>query len=268
LKNQFQSFYLDSPLVEGRVFDLFDAAENVPTQDVAVFFVHGGGWNSGSRTLFHKLMEELGNLGYITATTDYRLGGVTAFEQLADIRETFDCFVELLKKRGHSGKVAVHGSSAGAHLASLLSCAKPGECGEDISRLKYPEIRPVRASLQATPYNFKHWEGMMPPFWSQMQRVAGKSYAEDPERYERLSLCNYINADNPPLFFMEAELEHLFPSELTFQLAEKHRQMNIATQWKVYPRVEHGFFYALDRKMQQAAFKDLCSFLQGELTTF
>ena len=265
MKNRFQSFYLDSPLVNGRIFDLFEAAENVPTQDLAVFFVHGGGWHSGSRTGFHEIMEALGARGYITATTDYRLSGVTAFDQLSDIRESYDWFVKLLLERGHSGKVAVFGSSAGAHLASLMCFAKPGECGEDISRLSYAHLRPVKALLQATPYNFKHWEGMMPPFWAQMQGVAGKSFAEDPERYERLSLCNYVREDNPPVFFMEAGLEHLFPSELTRQIAEKHRQMNIESHWKVYTRVEHGFFYELKRQKQLEAFEDFCAFLQGKL---
>ena len=66
---------------------------------------------------------------------------------------------------------------------------------------------------------------------------------------------------------MEAELEHLFPSEMTLAIARKHRSMNIASQWKVYSRVEHGFFYELKRKMQLEAFDDICKFLEGRLDT-
>ena len=262
----FQSYFLDKPLVKGRIFDVFEPAEGVPVKDVAIFFVHGGGWHSGSRAGFYEIMEAFGHLGYITCTTDYRLTA-NGFEQLADIRESFDCFVEILKKRNHSCRIAVHGSSAGAHLASLLCCAKPGECGEKVEKLKYPEVRPEMAFFQATPHNFKHWEGMMPPFWNQMQSVAGVKYDENPEPYERLSMENFIREDNPKIFFMEAELEHLFPSEHTLEIAKKHRAMNIASQWKVYAKVEHGFFYELKRKMQLEAFDDICKFLEGELHT-
>ena len=66
----FQSYYLDCPLVKGRAFDVFEPAPGVPVQDIAIFFVHGGGWTSGSRSGFHPLMEAFGKLGYITATAD------------------------------------------------------------------------------------------------------------------------------------------------------------------------------------------------------
>ena len=54
---QFQSYFLDKPLVKGRIFDVFEPAEGVPVKDVAIFFVHGGGWHSGSRAGFYEIME-------------------------------------------------------------------------------------------------------------------------------------------------------------------------------------------------------------------
>ena len=264
MKNYFQSYLLDSPFNKDRVMDIFEPDNDVPVKDMALFFVHGGGWHSGSRTVFHELMQAFGRLGYWTCTTDYRLN-CNAFDQLSDIREAFDVFVDMMKKRDPDCRFAVVGSSAGAHLASLMACALPGECGEDVSKLRYPEVRPVKAILQATPHDFKHWEGMMPPFWAQMERAAGAKYEDDPERFERLSLCNYIREDNPGIFFIEAGLEHLFPVELTLELARKHRAMNIGSCWKIYERVEHGFFYDLTRKMQIAAFNDACSFLEDKL---
>ena len=263
----FQSYYLDQPLIKGRVFDIFEPAPGVPVQDIAIFFVHGGGWTAGSRTGFHPIMEAFGKLGYITATADYRLSGVTAFDQLADIRKSFDCFVDILKKRNHPCRIAVHGSSAGAHLASLMVCAKPGELGEKNDELKYPDFRVEKAFLQATPYDFKPWEAMMPQFWKQMQAIAGASYEKDPERFERLSLSNLIREDNPQLFFMEAGFEYIFPSDLTLKIARQHRAMNIKSHWKVYDRMEHGFFYELKRQMQLQAFEDICAFLQDKLIT-
>lgn len=265
MNHQYQSYYLDKPLVYGRAFDIFKP-ENI-TKDTAVFFVHGGGWNAGTRTSYHVLMQELNERGWLCASTDYRLSGVTAFDQIADIRESYDCFVTYLKENGRPLKLAVCGESAGAHLASMVAFADPGECGEKCS-LRNEWIKPCQAILQATPYDFLHWEGMMPQFWRQMQAIAGKPYAQDPERYERLSLRNYVRQDNPQTFFIEAGLEHLFPSEDTRKIAEAHRGLGIRSHWKVYPRIEHGFLYELKRRMQINAFEDLCKFLDGTLTTF
>ena len=260
----FTSCYLDSPLREGRVFDVFEP-ETV-TRDTALFFVHGGGWHAGSRTTYHKIMEAFNVRGYLCASADYRLKGASAFEQLQDIREAYDRYVALLKGKKRPLRLAVCGSSAGAHLASLLLCAAPGECGE-ACRLENDWVKPVRGILLSTPHDFLPWEGMMPQTWSAMQSAAGAPYDREPERYERLSLKNYLRTDNPALFFAEAEQEHLFFSEYTLDFVKKHREWGIPSHWKVYSRMEHGFFYELVRKAQLEAFADICSFLEGNLKT-
>ena len=264
MKHTFTSCYLDAPLVKGRVFDVFEPEEI--TKDVALFIVHGGGWRGGTRTHFHEIMQALNERGYITASTDYRLNAKDAFSQLTDVRDAYNRFVELLKEKHRPLKIAVYGESAGAHLASLLLCAAPGECGEEYDK-SVQWVAPVMGILQATPVDFLPWEGMMPQFWATMQDIAGAPYSEDPERYERLSLKNYIRADNPPIFFMEAELEHLFMSKYTLQLVNQHRRMGIESHWKVYSMVEHGFFYELKRKRQLEAFEDICLYLDGKLET-
>ncbi|MBQ2741287.1 MAG: alpha/beta hydrolase fold domain-containing protein [Oscillospiraceae bacterium] len=257
---EFKSYYLDSPLVKGRIFDVF-VPENV-TKDIAVFFVHGGGWRGGGRD-FHEIMQALNQRGHIAASTDYRLDAKDAFEQLKDIRESYDKFVSVLKELERPLKIAVYGVSAGAHLASLLLCAAPGECGEN-AILENGWIKPCKGILQATPYDFHPWDNIQPAMWSVMQDIAGASYEDNKEPFERLSLKNYIREDNPPLFFMEAEYEHLFPSELTKKIADKHSEFKIKSQWKVYPGVEHGFFYELKRPSQLAAFEDFCKFIERE----
>jgi acetyl esterase/lipase len=264
MDRKFMSYYLDSPLVSGRAFDVFEP-EGTP-RDTAVFFIHGGGWTGGTRVHYHKIMEALNRRGYLTASTDYRLGGVTALDQLRDVREAYDRFITLLKQGNRPLKVVVYGGSAGAHLASLLLCAEPGECGEKCE-LENPWVKPAGGILQATPDNFLHKEWMMPQFWAKMQSVAGVPFEKDPQVYERLSLSRYIRPDNPPLFFIEAELEHLFPSEYTLEFARKHRTWGIPSHWKVYEKMEHGFFYELVRKAQLEAFEDICAFLEETLKT-
>lgn len=264
MKNKFVSYYLDSPIVEGRVFDVFEPEEI--TKDIAVFIIHGGGWRAGSRTEYHKLMEEFNNRGYLVASTDYRLYARDAFEQLKDIREAYDKFVTILKEKNRPLKIATHGTSAGAHLCSLLTLAFPGECGEEC-QLDNEWVKPYKCALQATPVDFLPWEAMMPSAWAMLTSIAGVPYETNPRVYERLSMKNYINKNNPPVFFEEAELEHMFPSECTLEIAKKHRSMGIASQWKVYEKMEHGFIFSFERKAQREAFDDMCLFFDDKLET-
>ena len=88
MRHVFKSYYLDCPLVKGRIFDVFEPEEI--TKDVAVFWIHGGGWRGGGRD-FHEIMQELSDRGYIVASTDYRLYAKDAFEQLKDVLSS-DCY--------------------------------------------------------------------------------------------------------------------------------------------------------------------------------
>ena len=152
MKHVFQSIYLDAPLQIGRIFDVFEP-ETV-SKGIAVFLIHGGGWKAGSRGgRQHIIMQQFNDDGYICASTDYRLTGVTAFEQLQDVRESYDRFVSVLKAKKRPLRIAVFGTSAGAHLASLLLCAEPGECGEK-AQLENEWVKPVQGILQSTPPQF------------------------------------------------------------------------------------------------------------------
>ncbi|MDD3952850.1 MAG: alpha/beta hydrolase [Lentisphaeria bacterium] len=263
----FQSYYLDKPLQSGRVFDLFIPAKI--TEETAIFFVHGGGWQAGSRTGFHLLMEQLNLQGFLCASTDYRLVApvipgtkpITILDQLQDIRESYDHFCSILNDLGRPLKVAVSGSSAGAHLASLLLCANPGECGESC-RLDNSWCKPTCGILQSTPATFIPWPDIFPHIWSSMQQAAGCTYEANPERFQKLSLNSYIRIDNPPLFFQEAENEHMFPARMNQKIVDTHRKMNLSSRLKIYPDAEHGFLYAASRPVQIQALHDLIEFVR------
>ena len=153
MKYQFVTHFLDYPIQNGRVYDIF-IPENIQ-HDTAIFMIHGGGWTGGSRTGFYTpIMETLAEKGYIVATTDYRLN-VSAIEQLKDCREAYAHFVEVLKEMGRPLKIATYGSSAGAHLASLLSVAAPGVCGEDFKPAA-EWIAPECTILQSCPMSFRY----------------------------------------------------------------------------------------------------------------
>ena len=259
MKKRFQSCYLDSPIVQGRVYDLFVPGKI--TSDVAVFFVHGGGWNAGSRTGFHSFCERLNDLGFVCATTDYRLNA-NAFEQLKDIREAYDDFISWLKANGRPLRIAVHGASAGAHLGGLFALTRPGQIpGEPRAELENEWVVPECAVLQSTPITFEPWNEIFPQVWISMQKAAGAPWESAPERYRALSIREYLAADNPRILFMEAECEHMFPARFNQEFMERQNALGIKSRMTRYAMAEHGFFYSLARCCQRQAWQDFMEFI-------
>jgi acetyl esterase/lipase len=261
---KFISEYFDDERVVGRIIDIF-MPEKV-THDISLFFVHGGGWRGGSRTIFHQIIRGFNKLGFICASTDYRLAKVNIWDQIMDVRHAYDTFSLFLNNQERPLKIFTIGSSAGAHLAALLSFTDPGECGEDLEYKEYKYRikkwhRPIGAALQATPIYFTPWDDISPVIWNDMQNIVGVSYENSPELYQKVSPINYISKKTCPVFFLEAENEECFPIEYNIRFVEKMKAMGKFAEYKIYTKAEHGFFYDLVRRQQKEAFNDILNFI-------
>lgn len=259
----YRSVYLDDEIVPQRVYDIMLPKE--VRHDVCLFWVHGGGWVGGHREGAHAIFGELLRRGFVCATTDYRLRGVTAAEQLTDIRHAYANFRSFLAQNDLPQKICTYGCSAGAHLCALLSFARPGAAGdgprEGADPLADDWKFPAGAALQSTPVYFTPWRDIFPHIWTSMQAIAGVKYADSPATYEKLSPIAHVDRDACPVFFMEAGNEHMFPVEQVMDFVEKMKTLGRRAEIKTYPRVEHGFFYELTRPQQQEALEDLTAFM-------
>jgi len=261
---EYRSIYLDEPIVEGRAIDVFMPRD--VTREVAVFFVHGGGWVGGSRTGAHKLMRGLNAHGYVCGSTDYRLGGTKAADQLTDVRHGYDLFLRTLEELGRPLRVNVHGGSAGAHLGALLAMTTPGQCDEPIAFSEYTMrdgwVRPIGMTLTGLPTTMEPWDDIFPGAWQAMIAAVGVPYQGHEEVYRKLSPIEFVSALTPPALLLEADKDHLFPLDLAVDFVEKVASQGVRADVKVYTRSEHGFFYDLaPRRQQKEAFVDLLAFL-------
>jgi acetyl esterase/lipase len=261
---RFTSLYFDDTVVPGRAMDMFEPAQ--PREATALFFVHGGGWRGGTRTIWHPIMRAFNAEGFACAAVDYRLAGVHIAEQLADVRQGFDIFLGWLQTRGLPLRVAVIGSSAGAHLAALLALAEPGECGDEVAAcgysLRQPETRPVAAILQSAPFTFEPWEDIFPGSWAAMQDIVGVPYERDPEAYRRVSPLRYAARAGSQFLVLDAANEHMFPLAFSGEFVAAVRAGGGQAEARVYANAEHGFFYDVTRRPQAQAFQDTLAFLR------
>ena len=264
---EYQAIYFDNPIIDSRALDIM-MPEQV-TRDVALFFVHGGGWAAGSRGHYHTIMRAYNERGFICGSTDYRLRGTGAsiFDQIADVRHGYDVFITRLKELDRPPRVVTHGSSAGAHLNALLSFTEPGECGEPLTvgevGLVNDWTAPIGACLHAVPMTFEPWPDILPSIWASMQGIVGAPYSERPELYRAVSPIQYVDGALCPAFILYAELEYLFLMSEVEPFIEAARAAGCRVDLKVYPRVEHGFFYSLQRPQQQEAFEDILRFAES-----
>jgi acetyl esterase/lipase len=261
----FTSTFLDEPINTERVIDIFEP-HKCDEEDVAIFFIHGGGWRAGSRSRFYTIMKAYSERGFRCASVDYRLGNSNIFDQIADIRHGYDFFISHLKKLGKPLKVLVFGSSAGAHLAALLSLAAPGDCGDllTVNGYEYENdwVQPLGVALQATPVTFVPWDEIFPGIWASMEDIVGTPYSEAPELYKKVSPANHVKKGSPAVFFLEAENEHMFPRHLTMKMVDLLIGKGVKSRCKVYRNTEHGFFYDITRKRQEEAFIDIIDFIR------
>jgi len=102
---------------------IFFPADNVKGKlRPAMIVLHGGGWNAGSPEWTYYDTERFAGLGMVAIAGEYRLSNqkdITPIEAMADVR---DLIRWVRRNAGGLGidahRVAIYGSSAGAHLAA------------------------------------------------------------------------------------------------------------------------------------------------------
>lgn len=260
----FRSFYLDNPIVDGRAWDLFMPAAREPR--AAVFFVHGGGWRSGSRSHYHTIIEALLQHDIACASTDYRLQNVRIADQLADVRAAYAQFLLALRSQGCGLSPVVVGSSAGAHLALLLALAQPGACAEQTTAdpvlHELASVRPAGAAVVSAPLTFELWDDVFPAIWDDISRIVGVPYEQDPGKYSLASPIRHVSAESPAVLLMEAANEHMFPRQQSEDFMAAMQRRGRHCERVVYENAEHGFFYGVTRACQRLALKDLLRFVR------
>lgn len=91
-------------------------------REKVIYYIHGGGWNSGNPLFFRFIGEKFAKEGYHTVMAGYRKTPAFVYPaQIEDVRSGYDKMIRYLKRRRiPSDRIVVVGSSAGAHLGALL----------------------------------------------------------------------------------------------------------------------------------------------------
>ena len=95
-------------------------------RDKVIVWVHGGGWNSFEPAFFDFVGQCIAKAGYRFVSVGYRLSPLNKYpRQIVDVCRGYEKAVYFLNSRGiDTTEIVLTGSSAGAHLASILCYGK------------------------------------------------------------------------------------------------------------------------------------------------
>jgi acetyl esterase/lipase len=199
-----------------------------------IIWVHGGGWQNGSKNGCPPLRQGFTSRGYAVASLDYRLSGEAIFPaQIEDCKAAVRWLRAHAKEYGlNPERFGVWGSSAGGHLVALLGTSsdeKAFDVGEHLdvsSRVQavcdyYGPTDLVQMDAHAlTGARLRHDDPKSPEAC-----LIGGPVQENKEKAARVSPITYVKSSPlPPFLIVHGDTDPVVPfhqSELLFEALKK-----------------------------------------------
>ncbi len=193
---------------------------NVPV----LFFIHGGSWKSGDRSLYGALGNRYARAGFVTVIPSYRLAPKHPHPaQIEDVAAAFAWTVKHISEYGgDTNRIYVAGHSAGGHLAALLTLDESYLATYQLS----PKLIHGVLALSGV-YNLTLGESQ--------ESVFGR----DPEVRRKASPLFHVKPDAPPFLVTFCQWDYL---SLPLQARQFHRALQkagVKSELVFIPRQSH-----------------------------
>lgn len=164
-----------------------------------VLFVHGGGWQRGSKDNATGRWKagHYPAQGYAFASIDYRLvPAATVEQQAADVAAALRLLIDKSGSLGiDSRRIVIMGHSAGAHLVALVGTDERYLKGAGLSFRDLAGVIPIDGAAYDVPAQMADGPKMMQGTYSQ-------AFGTDPARQRSLSPTLQAAAPNAPRFLL------------------------------------------------------------------
>lgn len=225
------------------------AGQNRP----AVVMVHGGAWEMGARSESPRWNTWLNERGYVVFDIDYRLMPPPRWQ---DAPGDVKCAVGWVKQNaGRYGvdpdRVALMGSSAGAHLALLAAYTANGPDLPPSCPVPDTDVSAVVAVSPPTDLD-RLYEDQLPPWYPDvggldtggretLRRFTGGAPDGVPVRYQVASPINHVDRSVPPTFLVHGGRDQIVPPVESENLAEELRAADVSYRLLELPYARHYF---------------------------
>ena len=164
-----------------------------------VLLVHGGGWDSGTRTQTTPIAEKLAGNGFAVYNVEYRLAPKNRYPAPVDdlVTATRWLRAHATERKIDPARIGAYGYSAGAHLVSMLALTDHGS-----------DARITAVVSGGTPAVLTRFTDS--PL---VKKLLGKTYAEDPALYAEASPIHHVATSQRkiPFFLYHAKGDWIVP---------------------------------------------------------
>lgn len=214
----------------------------------AYVWIHGGGWQGGTKEGGVGQVAPLVRNGFVGATIEYRLTGEAPFPaQIEDCK----CAIRYLRAKSEEynidvDRIAVGGSSAGGHLAALVGTS--GGVKELEGNGGWPD---QSSRVQAVvdlygPTDFKQfvtakgYEGHNRPGSPESKLLGGGEVLANPDGIRRVNPITYVDQDDPPFLILHGTDDRTVPPNQSEAMHQVLQAAAVESKLHVIQGAGHG----------------------------
>ena len=203
-----------------------------------LLFIHGGGWSGGKKEDYLYYNVEMAKLGYVTASTQYRLTPDHTFP--ANVQDV-KCAIAFLRDHAAEYKIdpktiVTIGGSAGGHLSMMAGYAQDPAlaCPDSDADTTVQAVVNIYGVVDCTTP-----VAIAAP---QVQRYIGASYDDAKEKYEAASPLHHLDKSDPPTLTIHGTIDELVPISQADTLHARLDELGVDNH---YDRIE-GWPHSMD----------------------
>lgn len=242
--------------------DVYEPAERTGTLRPAVVYVHGGGWQTGSRQHFARQAREMARRGFIGLCMEYRLSDEATWPaQIQDVK----CALRFLRALSEemavdADRIGIAGGSAGGQLALMAAVT----CGTE--RLEGTGghgdfSSDVQAAVGFNPAvdlrERGHVEGVQKLLGGEPREVGRNAY-------EDASPICHADEGVPPVLLLHGTDDETVAYQQSVQFCETVREAGGEAELFTAEGAGHGFFN--DAPWYQPTLERMIEFFESALT--
>jgi acetyl esterase/lipase len=230
---------------ERQKLDLFlpkDARGPLPL----IIWVHGGGWQNGSKANAFPLRFDFAAKGYAVASIGYRLSDAAVFPaQIQDVKAAVRWLrAHAAEYRLDPARFAAWGSSAGGHLVAMLGTAgdiKAFDVGANLEHSSRVQavVDYYGPSDFARFVSTRGYETHGRP-GSPESKLIGGTVAEHPALAAAASPVTHVSRDDAPFLILHGADDPVVPLNQSEALHAALQQVGVASALHVLPGAKHG----------------------------
>ena len=229
------------------LLDIYRPNHAAGTPAPIVFYIHGGGWILGDRTMQAANLRWFADRGYLAVSAEYVLATST--------RATWDtassqvaCALAWIAANAATyaadpERVFAFGESAGGALALTISYAAAGGTARSSCGGTVPAVQAVAAEYPALdPVTF--YENSDPLLRGIARQMVGQylggSPSEYPARAHAVASASYIIPQAPPTLIFIPDQDHLVPIAGALRFIDEARRAGVSVRTVRFPWADHA----------------------------